>query len=160
MSVPVKHWGSGVLEFSFRPLRLSPHSALVSLYSSCPSQKDSETRGGALQASSSSTLPSEAESCWGQSPGPCPARVSASEQPRLVQTWVVGHEILRMSEESQEAPSVDRGESQAGAPFALGHWESGLPWGPEDTLFSARPERQSGPKITQYPLSVRLGALP
>lgn len=65
-----------------------------------------------------------------------------------------------MTEESKEAQSVDRAENQAGAPSALGHWESGLPWGPEDTLLSARPEHQSGPKITQYPISTKLGALP
>lgn len=78
----------------------------------------------------------------------------------MVQTWIDGHEIPRTTEESKEAQGIDRDESQTGTPSSLGHWESRLPWGPEDTLLSARHEHQSGPKITQYPISMQLGALP
>lgn len=63
-------------------------------------------------------------------------------------------------EGSREAQRVERGEkSQAGPPSALGHCESGLPWGPEDTQLSARPELQSEPRIAQYPVSMHSCAL-
>lgn len=42
----------------------------------------------------------------------------------------------------------------------LGHCESGLPWDPEDTRLSARPELQSGPRIALCPISMPFGALP
>lgn len=45
-------------------------------------------------------------------------------------------------------------------PSALGHCESTLPWGPEDTRLSARSELQGGPRIARYPASMQLGALP